>query len=125
MANASAKVVLASAILKRFWLGMTITVSAHVAKLIDAFIGRLHPALSLEDEWLGNDGHCQYSRFAGGLRYNGSSTRSGSASHTCGHEAHVRSCQVIHDFVDRFFGCGTADVGQGPSAQAFRDVAPN
>jgi hypothetical protein len=55
-------------------------------------------------------------------RYDGRRSGSRPATHARREEAHIAAVQMRHDLVNRFFRCGTADVGQGPGAKALGEV---
>ena len=81
-------------------------------------VGRLHPALSLERERLGDDRHGKDSGSSSRLRYHWCRTSPGAASHARRYETHMGARKVIHDFIDQFFGGCLTDIRQGARPQA-------
>ena len=65
--------------------------------------------------------HCQDTQFAGRLRNNWSRTRTGAAAHTCCDKAHMCPSQLVHDLLNTFFGCGSANCGFSTGTQTFSD----
>ena len=61
---------------------------------------------------------CLPSKVSGFGNY-GCRTCSGAAAHSRSNEAHVCAREVVHDFVDRFFGRCLTDLGHGPRTQTF------
>ncbi len=94
------------------------TVSAACRSASMPIFGRLHAPVALEGERLGDDAHRQDAGRARGMRDHGCCTRSRAAAHAGGDEAHMRTCQVVHDLIDRFFGRRTADFRQRSGTQS-------
>jgi len=91
-------------------------------QLFDSGFGQTHAATALEVERLGNDADREDALVSSRLSDNRSSAGAGAAAHAGGDEAHVRTVQVIDDFIDALFGCGTADFRLRTSTETFSDV---
>ena len=119
--KASAKVVFSLAILNRFWLGMTISVSTTFSSSSDALLGRLHAAAALEVERLGDDADGQDALLARRRGDDGRRTGAGAAAHAGGDEHHVGAVEQLQDLRQRLFGRLAADLGPRAGAQALGD----
>ncbi|MNV67898.1 hypothetical protein D3C71_1607160 [compost metagenome] len=67
---------------------------------------------ALECEWHGYHADRQYSGLPRSSSYNRRGARSSAAPHARGHETHMHPGQMVHDFVDRFFGRRLSDLGE-------------
>jgi hypothetical protein len=102
----------------RFWLGMMISVSTTFAAP-RRLLGLAHPLRALELERFGDDPDRQHAKLARGLGDDRRRAGAGAAAHPGGDEAHMRAGEQIDDLLDRLFGGGRTDRGQGTRAQPF------
>ena len=73
-------------------------------KLLNAALGLLHPAASLEAEGLCHHAHGEDLQLLGQLRHNGSRTGARAAAHARGDEDHVRLLQGLGNLVPALLG---------------------
>ena len=85
----------------------------------DALFGLTHPLAALKLERFGHNANRQHAQFAGCLSDDRGRTRTGAAAHTGGDKAHVRACQLVNDFFDRFFSGGCTHGGACARTQTF------
>ena len=121
MAKASAKVVLSLAMRKRFWFGMTISVSTCFCSSRMPASATPHAALALELERLGDDADGEDAGLARRARHDRRRAGAGAAAHAGGDEGHVRAGEMVGDLVDRLLGGGAADLRLRAGAEPLRD----
>ena len=91
-------------------------------QLFDAGIGRLHAAIALEAEGLGDDADSQDAPVTRGLGDNGCGARSGAATHAGGDEAHVRTLKRLFDHLHGLFGGSASYFGTAARTQTLGDL---
>ncbi len=89
-------------------------------QFFNAQIGSFHAAGAFKVERLGHNADGEDAAFAGSACHDRRSARAGAAAHACGHKAHMRTVQVIDDFVDAFFRGSTTNFRLRTGAEAFR-----
>ena len=90
-------------------------------KLLNPRLREPHPVGSFKVERLGHDAHRQEAVVARGPRDNRGRARAGATAHAGRDEEHMASAQLLHDFLDRFFGGSSADFGARAGAEALGD----
>ncbi len=91
-----------------------------LGQLLDAELGSLQAADSLERERLGHDGDGEDAHVLGYLRDHRGRARPRSAAHSCGDEDHVRAVQGIGDLIAGFHRRRASGLGLGPGPQSRR-----
>ena len=82
-----------------------------ITKLCDTGFSLLHSELTLKCKGLGNDTNCKYIHLSCYSRNDRSSTRSGSASHTCGNEYHISTVKSRLDLLNALFCRSLTNLG--------------
>ena len=93
-----------------------------IAEILDALCGSVPALLSFECERFGDDGDCQSSAVHRRLCNDRSSTRSGTSSHACSDEYHVRILDMCNDLVYALLGSFLSDLRIGACASAARNL---
>jgi len=91
-------------------------------KLIDAFVCQFLAAAALKRKRLSDNTDREHAQLASCFCDDGRCARPGATAHTGGDETHIRTRQVVNDFIDGFFGCVAPNLWTHPCAEALRDV---
>ena len=83
----------------------------------NALFGLTHPLVAFELEGLGHDANGQDTQLTCGLCDDRGRACARAAAHTGGDKAHMRTGQMIDDFLDGFFSGGGTNRRTGPRAQ--------